>query len=86
MHKSDEAVIAARTSEISLPLAHPAVRDEAFGIGPPERGEAVDGPGADEDFCALWDALVEDGGWADGFADGDGDGGVEAEDFVADGG
>ena len=86
MHESDEAVITTRASEVGLALAHPTVRDEAFGIGAPERGKAVDGPGADEDFCARGDALVEDGGWADGFADGDGDGGVEAEDFVADGG
>lgn len=63
----------------------PALRYEFAGVGAPQLGRGVDGPGRERDGCAFGDGLAGNNGVADGDSDGEGDGREEAEGFVADG-
>jgi hypothetical protein len=63
----------------------PALRPKNLSIIPPDGCIDVDGPGEEDDQCVFWDGGGEDGGGADGLAEGRWDGGVEAEDFGGEG-
>ena len=62
----------------------PPLGEESVSVGAPELGAAVDSVGTEYDARALGDVLAGDGGVADGFADRDGDSGVQTEDLLAD--
>ena len=57
---------------------------ELLPIVPPEFRTAVDGVRTDDDASAFGNVLASYGGIADGFADRDGDGGIQTQDFLAD--
>lgn len=62
----------------------PPLREELVACVAPELGAAVDGVRADEQTGTTGDWLAGDGGVADGLAEGHGDGGIQAQDFLAD--
>lgn len=86
MQKRQKGKVTLRAAGIRFAGLEPAARVEVRGIGAPERGRGVDGPRAEEDGRALGHEVVEDAGVAGGFADGHGDGWVQAERLVAEGG
>lgn len=63
---------------------NPAFWHELLPIVPPEFRTAVDGVRTDDDASAFGNVLASYGGIADGFADRDGDGGIQTQDFLAD--
>lgn len=85
MQERNLRIIALRATRVRCPRLQPASREELFGVCPPEVPAAVDGPGDEEHAGSFWDGLGADVSGACGLADGEGDGGVEAEGFVADG-
>lgn len=62
---------------------NPSLRQEIVPRGSPELRTPVYSIGTEDESRALWDGFVCDDGVADGFADCDGDGWVEAEDLLA---
>ena len=64
----------------------PASRRKGVCGWAPERGEAVGGPWDDVDGRADRESIWTQLSWPDRLSRGDGDGGVEAESFGADGG
>ena len=85
MQKGQERVITGTATAVRLAGSKPAIRIELSGVLAPELSAIVDGPGGEDDFGASRNELAEDGGGDGGVADGEGDRGVEAEGFVADG-
>ena len=85
MQERHERVRAVRATPVRLTRAHPPVRVEVGGLGAPDLGGHVDGQGREDDLGAFGDVLAEDGGVEGGFAEGERDGGVDAEDLAADG-
>jgi hypothetical protein len=63
---------------------NPALRDKRIAVLAPEDRGAVDGVRAEDEPGSARDVLASDGRVADRFADCGGDGGIQAEDFLAD--
>lgn len=75
MQKRQSRIIALRAAGGRV---DPAVRVEGLGVGPPRCLVRVDGPGDEHDQRALRNDCVEDACGTRGYADGGGDGRVDA--------
>jgi len=82
MQKRRNGIVRLRAARVGSTGLHPAVGVEGAGIWAPEMGGRVDGPRADYDGCTRGDEVVLDGGVVGGFAEGEGDGGVDAHCFL----
>ena len=85
MQESQITIIVSYSSSIiglSCLSVNPALRNELFCVWTPDFCGSVDGPWCEVDTCSFGNLLRPDGGGSDGDAEGNGDSGVEAEDFV----
>ena len=85
VQERQKRVVGTRAPTARLAGREPALGVELGGIGAPEGGAGVHGPGGEDDFRAFRHELAEDGRVDGGVAEGEGDGGVEAQGFRAHG-